>query len=165
MILPACLPPLGGENTGPNPTDRGKKGSKHHLIVDQQGIPLSTAISGANVHDSLLLQPLVKALPSVAGKVGRPKKRPAKLHGDKGYDFRIHHTWLTRQGIQPRIARRGIESGERLGRWRWVVERTFSWLHRFRRLKVRYERRTDIHQAFLSLACSAICLRFINRFC
>lgn len=60
-------------------------------------------------------------------------------------------------GIVPRIARRGNESRERLGRYRWVVERTRSWLSRFRRLKVRYERRADIHEAFLSLACALIC--------
>jgi transposase len=63
----------------------------------------------------------------------------------------------------PRIARRGIESRERLGRYRWVVERTLSWLNRFRRLKVRYERRADIHQGVLSLGCSLICWQALNR--
>ena len=128
-------------------------------------MPLVAQISGANVHDSRMLQSLITALPSVAGLSGRPRKRPAKLHGDKGYDYRCHRTWLHKRGIAVRIARRGVESHERLGKWRWVVERTFSWLHRFRRLRVRYERRGDIHQAFLSLACSLICLRFVERFC
>ena len=68
---------------------------------------------------------------------------------------------LRRRGIIPRIARRGIESRERLGRYRWVVERTLSWLNRFRRLKVRYERRADIHEAFLSLGCALVCWRVL----
>ena len=69
------------------------------------------------------------------------------------------------RGIGVRIARRGVEGHERLGRWRWVVERTLGWLHRFRRLRIRYERRADIHQDFLSLACTVICLRYVDRLC
>ena len=162
---PAFLPPLGGDHTGPNPTDRGKLGCKHHVIVDQRGLPLAAQLSAANVHDSRLLQPLVRALPEVSGLTGRPRKRPTKLHADKGYDYRCHRKWLRLKGIAPRIARRGIESKEHLGRWRWVVERTLGWLHRFRRLRIRYERRADIHQGFLSLACAVISLRFVERFC
>jgi IS5 family transposase len=85
-----------------------------------------------------------------------------KLHADKGYDYPRCRQALRRRGIIPRIARRGIESRERLGRHRWVVERTLSWLNRFRRLKVRYERRADIHQAFLALGCALICWRAVN---
>lgn len=112
-----------------------------------------------------MLQPLVQALPAVAGLSGRPRKRPDKLHADKGYDYPCHRRWLHGRGIGVRIARRGVESHERLGRWRWVVERTLGWLHRFRRLRIRYERRADIHQGFLSLACALICLRYVDRFC
>ena len=65
----------------------------------------------------------------------------------------------------PRIARRGIEDGKRLGRHRWVVERSFAWFARFRRLVVRYERRADIHLAFTTLAAAIICLKQIRRFC
>jgi IS5 family transposase len=86
-----------------------------------------------------------------------------KLHADKAYDFSLCRRALRARGVIPRIARRGIESRERLGRYRWVVERTLSWLNRFRRLKVRYERRADIHQAFLSLGCSLICWQTLNR--
>lgn len=156
---------MAGGHTGRNPTDRGKLGCKHHVIVDQRGLPLVAQLSAANVHDSRLLQPLVQSLPSVCGLTGRPRKRPGKLHADKGYDYRCHRQWLRRRGITPRIARRGVESKERLGRWRWVVERTLGWLHRFRRLRIRYERRADIHQGFLSLACAIVCLRFVERFC
>lgn len=135
------------------------------MIVDQRGAPLVATLSGANVHDSRMLQPLVQALPAVAGLSGRPRKRPDKLHADKGYDYPCHRRWLHGRGIGVRIARRGVESHERLGRWRWVVERTLGWLHRFRRLRIRYERRADIHQGFLSLACALICLRYVDRFC
>jgi IS5 family transposase len=86
-----------------------------------------------------------------------------KPHADKGYDYpRCRRACRTR-GIVPRIARRGVESRERLGRHRWVVERTLAWLNRYRRLTLRYERRADIHQAFLSLGCSLICWQALNR--
>lgn len=96
---------------------------------------------------------------------GRPRKRPEKLHADKAYDFPRCRKALRKRGITPRIARRGIESSERLGRYRWVVERTLSWINRCRRLKVRYERRADIHLAFLSLSCALVCWNFVQRFC
>ena len=157
--------PLGGADTGPNPTDRGKLGCKHHVLVDRRGLPLVARISGAQVHDSRLFIPLVSAIPSVAGLPGRFRKRPDKVHADRAYASRAHRAWLRQRGIACRIARYGVESRERLGKWRWVVERTFSWFHRFRRLRICYERRGDIHQAFLSLACALICWRFIKRFC
>ena len=159
------FPPLGGDQTGPNPMDWGKLGCKHHVIVDQRRLPLVATLSGANVHDSRLLQPLVRALPAVSGLTGRPRKRPTKLHADKGYDYRCHRKWLRQRGIAPRIAMRGIESKDHLGRWRWVVERTLGWPHRFGSLRIRYERRADIHQRFLSLACAIVSLRFVQQFC
>jgi IS5 family transposase len=96
---------------------------------------------------------------------GRPRKRPTKLHADKAYDSAEKRKALRQQGITPRIARRGIESSERLGRYRWVVERTQAWINRFRRLKVRYERRSDIHLAFLHLGCALICWHFMVNTC
>jgi transposase len=161
-----CTRPRGGAETGPNPTDRGKSGSKRHLVVDRKGIPLAVTQSGANVHDSMLLEATVDAIAPIRRPRGRPRKRPAKLDADKGYDFPRCRKALRARGIIPRIARRGIESSERLGRHRWVVERTLSWLNRFRRLTVRYERRADIHQAFLSLGCAMICWKFLqHRLC
>jgi len=157
--------PTGGEHTGRNPTDRGKLGSKHHLLVDERGLPLVAQISGAQVHDSRFFIPLIESIPAVKGLAGRARKRPGKLHADRAYASRAHRAWLRNRGIAARIARYGVESRERLGRWRWVVERTLGWLHRFRRLRIRYERRADIHQAFLSLACSLICWRYVERFC
>ena len=154
----------GGEQTGPNPTDRGKPGSKYHLVVDRNGIPLAVRLSAANVHDATQLLPLVDAIPPIIGprgRPGRPRKRPAKLHGDKGYDYPVLRRALRARRITPRIARRGIDSSERLGRYRWVVERTQAWLLGCRRLGVRYERRADLLQALLHLACALICLRFL----
>lgn len=81
------------------------------------------------------------------------------LSADKGYDHDECRALLRRRHIVPRIARRGVESSERLGRYRWGVERTLSWLNRFRRLKVRYERRADMHEAILHLGCALICWR------
>ena len=124
--------------------------------------------SAANVHDSKVLEEAVDAIAPIRrprGRPGRPRKRPKKLHADKAYDFGRCRKALRKRGITPRIARRGIESSERLGRYRWVVERTLSWLNRYRRLKVRYERRDDIHQAFLDLGCALICWRYVQRFC
>jgi len=105
---------------------------------------------------------MVDAVPAVIGprgQPGRPRKRPAKLHGDKGYDYPTCRQLLRRRGITPRIARRGVESTTRLGRHRWKVERSLAWLLANRRLTVRYERRADILTAFLHLACVLICAR------
>jgi transposase len=157
--------PWGGTKTGANPTDRGKSGTKRHVVVERQGIPLAITLSGANVHDSMLFEATLDAIEPIRRPRGRPRRRPDKLHADKGYDYSKCRQALQRRGIKVRIARRGIESSERLGRHRWVVERTLSWLNKFRRLRVRYERRDDIHQAFLDLGCALICWQFVKRFC
>lgn len=156
----------GGALIGPNPTDRGKPGTKRHLVTDARGTPLGVALSGANRHDSRMLAPTLDAIPPVrSGRRGRPRRRPDKLHADKAHDHRRCRRECRKRGIAPRIARRGIESSERLGRHRWVVERTLAWLARFRRLAVRYERRADIHLAFTTLGCALVCLNQVRRFC
>ncbi len=122
-------------------------------------------LSAANTHDSTQLLPLIDAIPSIIGprgKPGRPRKRPAKLHGDKAYDSSALRRALRTRGITPRLARRGIDSSERLGRYRWVVERTLSWLLGYRRLGVRYERRANLLQGLLHLACALMCLGFLD---
>ena len=137
-------------------------------MVDRNGVPLAVRLSAANTHDSTQLLPLIDAIPPIIGprgKPGRPRKRPAKLHGDKGYDSSDLRRALRARGITPRIARRGIESSERLGRYRWVVERTQAWLLGCRRLGVRYERRADLLRGLLLLACALICLRFLDPSC
>ena len=154
-----CAGEKGGAKTGPSPVDRGRLGSKHHLIVDQTGIPLAFSLTGGNRHDVTQMIPLLDRVPAVRGRVGRPRRRPDALVGDRGYDYRSHRRKLRQRGIRPLVARRDTEHGSGLGRFRWVVERTFAWLHQFRRLLVRYDRRADIHEAFLALGCCLICWR------
>jgi transposase len=151
-----------GEATGPNPTDRGKAGSKYHVLCDRHGLPLHVQLTGANTHDSTMLVPLLETNPGVrerAGRPGRPRRRPDKLHADKGYDYPRCRRYLHRRGIKVRIARRGIEDKSKLGRHRWVVERTVSWLLRFKRLGLRYDRTEATLRPLLLLAVSIINLR------
>jgi transposase len=103
--------------------------------------------------------PLVERVPPVRGKVGRPRRRPDRVTADRAYDHRPQRRELRRRGITPEIARRKTEHGSGLGRYRWVIERTFAWLHQFKRLLVRYDRRAEIHEAFLALGCCIVCYR------
>ena len=122
-------------------------------------------MTAANVHDSRLLGPMLDAIPPIkSGRRGRPRRRPDKLHADKGYDYQRCRRACRQRGITPRIARKGIESKEKLGRHRWVIERTFAWLVRYRRLTIRYERLAAMHHAFLHLGCALVCLNFLQRF-
>ncbi len=153
-----------GVQTGPNPTDRRKLGSKHHVITDGQGVPLAFKLTGANRHDVTQLIPLVDAIPPVRGKVGHPRQRPDVVLGDRAYDSGPHRRELENRGIDTLLAHRNVPHGSGLGVLRWVVERTLSWLNQFRRLRVRYERRPEIHEAFLSLGCACICFNVLSRF-
>jgi transposase len=129
---------------------------------DRGGIPLASLLSGANRHDSVVFEELLDAVPPIRQPNGRRRKRPATLHADKAYDIPRCRQALRRRHVRVRIARKGIDSSQRLGRHRWVVERTLAWLNRFRRLTVRYERRADIHQAFLTLGCALICFNALR---
>ncbi len=120
-------------------------------------------MTAANRPDDGLLAALVDAIEPVRRPRGRPRRRPAKLHADKGYDYPHCRATLRQRGITPRIARKDVESKTRLGRHRWVAERTLAWLNQFRRLRIRDERREDIHQAFLDLGCALICLKQLRR--
>lgn len=157
----------GGEETGPNPTDRGKPGSKRHLVVDRNGLPLTVFLTAANVHDSVVFEDVLESIDPIKRRgPGRPRTRPCKLHADKAYDCRRCRAYLRRRGILGRIARKGIESSTTLGRHRWVVERTIAWLNRCRRLTIRYERDADLHLAFLDLGCALIAFKFLQKgFC
>jgi transposase len=160
--LSECARKKGGDETGPNPTDKGKPGTKRHVVVDRGGIPLAVLLSGANRHDSMLFERLIDAIPPIRTARGGRRKRPEKLHADKAYDIPRCRQFLGQRGIKCRIARKGIERNDRLGRYRWIVERTLAWLSRYRRLTIRYERRADIHQGFLSLGCALICCNFLG---
>ena len=123
---------------------------------------MAIGLTGANRPDDTVFAALVDAVAPINRPRGRPRQRPAQVHADKGYDYPHCRQTLRQRGIQARIARKGVESTTRLGRYRWVVERTLAWLNRYRRLIIRYERREDIHQAFLDLGCALICLRALT---
>ncbi|WP_442819406.1 IS5 family transposase [Streptomyces sp. NBC_01236] len=153
---------LKGDLTGPNPVDRGKYGSKIHLITERTGLPLSVGISGANVHDSQALIPLVKGILPVRSRRGPRCRKPGKFHADKGYDYAHLRRWLGSRGIRHRIARKGVETSQCLGRHRWTIERTMAWLAGCRRLR-RYECKAEHFLAFASIACTLICYRRLAR--
>lgn len=122
---------------------------------------MATILTGANRHDVTQLLPLVEAIPPVRGKVGRPRHRPDRVQGDRAYDSEPHRKALRAKEIEPLLPRRSAEHGSGLGVYRWVVERTLSWLHQYRRLRIRWERLPEIHEAFLSIACALICQYFL----
>jgi transposase len=120
-------------------------------------------VTGANRHDVTQLLPLVDGIPPIRGKRGQPRRRPACVQGDRAYDSQAHRQALAARGICTLLARRNTPHGSGLGKTRWVVERTLAWLHRFRRLKIRYERLPSIHQAFLSIGCALVCWNFLKK--
>jgi transposase len=142
---------------GANPVDRGKPGSKLHLVTDGWGLPLAVAVTAANTNDSLVFAALLDDVPAVRTPSGRRRCRPAKVHADKGYDARQCRVYLRRRGITARIARRGVESSQRLGRHRWRVERALSWLSCYRRQQVRWDRGSQRWFAFVLVACALVC--------
>jgi transposase len=117
-----------GDLCGANPVDRAKGGSKLHLAVEGSGLPLSLLVTAANTNDSLVFEALLDDIPTVRTPAGGRRCRPDKCHADKAYDHRRCRSYLTRRGIKVRIARRGIEPSQRLGRHRWKAERSIAWL-------------------------------------
>ena len=148
--------------TGPSPVDRARSGSKHHLLTDASGVPLAVSLTGAHRNDVTQLLPLIDGVTPVRGRVGRPRKRSERLLADRGYDHDKYRRELWARGVKPVIARRETDHGSRLGSERWVVERSFAWLHNFRRLRTRYERLAELHLAFLELGCAVVCQRMLG---
>jgi transposase len=142
---------------GANPVDRGKPGSKLQLVCDGGGLPLTAVVAAANVNDTTMFQAVVDDVPPIRTPSGRRRTKPAKVHADKGYDSRANRACLRQRGIKARIARRGMESSARLGRHRWRVERSLSWLSCWRRLQVRLDRDAGRWFAFVLLACAVVC--------
>ncbi len=140
-------------------------GTKRHIVVERNGLPLAITLTGANRHDSMELIPVIDAIPPLRGKRGRPRKRPEKAHVDKAYDFPRCRKDLRKRSITPRIARHGVEDSSKLGKHRWVVERALAWFNRFRRLTIRYERHADLYRAFLLIVAVIICFNALRRFC
>jgi transposase len=151
----------GGDDTGPNPTDRSKLGTKHHVLTDAQGIPLATTVTGANAADVTQLLPLVDAIPDLSGDQGDKPTLPEELYTDRGYDSEPHREELRERGVEPKIPKRGTAHGSGLGIYRWVVERTESWLHNFRKLRLRTDPDGAIHKALVALGSALICMRFL----
>ena len=154
--------PLGEGKNRRYPTDRGKRGVKHSLLTEAQGVPVGLAVDGANRHDMKLVPATVDSLP-----VPRPAASPAQPQGiclDKGYDFAEVRRTLHEFGFTAHIRSRG-EEAKAIKREagfkarRWVVERTHSWLNRFRRILVRWDKSPDNYIAFLHFACALIALR------
>ncbi|WP_425306928.1 transposase [Caballeronia zhejiangensis] len=159
--------------TGPNPTDRARPGSTHHLTTGSQGIPLAVILTGANRNDVTQLQALVgypayqrQAWPTTIeapGRSGRQRLRPRQISTST---TRESVSLSYAAGIATEIARRGQPHGSGLCKTRWVVERTISWLHNFRRLRIRFERLAFIHEAFMKIACCIISINvgmFVGR--
>jgi transposase len=151
----------GGEKTGPNPTDRRKLGSKHHLLTDGHGIPLAARLTAANVNEVTVLLPLVDAVPAVGGKPGHPRQRPERLYADRAYSSKAKRQQLRRRSIKPFIPEQRAPHGSGLGKVRWVVERTVSWFHGFRKLRLRTDWLSEVHEALMALASALICFRFL----
>jgi transposase len=152
-----------GKKTGPNPTDRGKCGTKRSLLTDGGGVPLAVAVAGANAHDKTLVQATLRRF---AVRRPRPKPGERKQHfcGDKGYDSSDVRTLLYQRGYTLHIKSRGQEETERRSNpryraRRWVVERSHSWINRFRRLLIRWEKKAENYEAFLHFACAWITLQ------
>lgn len=151
----------GGEETGPNPTDRRKLGTKQHLLVDGNGVPLTILVTGANRHDVQQIIPLVVNMPAIGGKPGHPVEKPDVLQADRAYHDKSVDALLSWLGIEPKIAKRGTPHGSGLGKTRWPVERTIAWLKGFRRLRNRFDRRVEIYHAWNILAAAIICWRVL----
>jgi len=133
------------------------------VLTDATGLPLAVATSAANTHDSLALIPLVQAIPAIRSRRGPRRRRPGRLYAGLGLRLSALRAWLRRRRITPRIARRGIETSDRLGRHRWVIERSLAWLTGYRRLTIRYERSARLFTAFLTLAARSPATRSSRR--
>src|SRR3954453_15203742 len=147
----------GGELTGPNPTDRGKLGTKYHVVVSTDGIPLGAIPSAANVHDTRLFPHLLHLALAVCAGIG-------KLFGDAGYDSAENRGMCLRDGIQPQIRRIGEPHGSGLGAVRHVVEHDCAWLLANKRLDRRQDRLGRIILALLTTACIFIIANRLSQF-
>lgn len=157
--------PLGGEETGPNPTDRGKLGTRRHLLTDQCGTPLAAAIRGANRYDMKAAEPTLDNV--VITRPTPSEEQPQHLCIDKGYDYTETREAVEARGYVPHIKRRGEENApaegeKRYPARRWVVETTLSWLNRFRKLLIRWEKKVENYLGLVQFACCLIVYRRIT---
>jgi transposase len=148
LVLDTCSvrAKRGGDLTGPNPTDRGKRGTKYHVAVDGDGVPVACAVTAANVNDTLVLERLFLAAFAVMARI-------RAVFADKGYDAEHHRDLCRRFGAEPHIHKRGQPRGSGLGGRRWPVERSLAWLLENRRLALRYDQLGFVTQSLLQFAC------------
>lgn len=151
-----------GKKTGANPTDRGKQGAKRSLLTEGHGIPIGLAVEGANRHDMKLVRPTLESI--VVARPQATEDQPQGMCLDKGYDYDEVRRLLDEFGFTAHIRGRGeevreiaAEAGKRARRW--VVERSHSWMNRFRRILVRWEKKAENYLAFLHFACALIAFR------
>lgn len=150
----------GGDRTGPSPVNRRKSGTKYTLMTDRNGVPLAVRIDGANRSDQREILPIIEEeFPHVSGKPGRPKSGPNTVYADAGYDSEATRNTLRCLGIQPFIRKRATAHVSRLGRVRWVVERSIAWLKGLRRLRMRYDRTEPVIHGWAALAMSILAFR------
>lgn len=152
----------GGDRSGPSPVDRRKLGTKYTVLVDAGGVPLALQAAGANISDHCQILSTVILFPRLSGTRGRPRQHPRLLLADAGYDSDGTRAFLRLLGIKPQIRRRQTPHGSHLGRVRWVVERTISWIKALRRLRIRYDRHPTLIDAWHHLALAAICFRILQ---
>jgi transposase len=157
---------LGGvEDSGKNPTDRGRPGVKQHILVDANGVPLAGDVTPANVPEIKELLPLVDSCGPL-NEAGEPRRLPEKAYGDRAFDSEPHREALRERDVEPELAKRNSEHGSGLGVYRWVVERTIAWLHGFRKMRLVTEKTAEMKFAFFNLAQALICFRFLEQsFC
>ena len=152
----------GGESSGPSPVDRRKKGTKYTLLVNRDGVPLVIRSAPANRSDHQEILPTVVEYPTIGGKPGRPRTHPEKLYADAGYDSEATRSILRWLGIEPHIRYRDGEHGSHLGRVRWVVERTISWIKGLRRLRIRYDRLDTLIDGWTTIAAAVVCFHILK---
>jgi transposase len=159
--------PLGDEATGPNPTDRAKSGVKRSLLTEGHGIPLGLVVEGANRPNMKLVRPTIESI--VVAPPQPSEAQPQGMCMDKGYDFQEVRDILAEFGFTAHIRARGEEAkqlAQEAGRRarRWVVECTHSWMNRFRRILIRWEKKPENYLAFPHFACALIAFRAAGLF-
>lgn len=153
--------------TGPNPTDRGKRGTKRSLLTEGNGIPLSVAIDGANRHDMKMAEATLEGI--ITERPKPTEDAPQNMCLDKGYDYPAVRELVEKWGFAAHIKARGEEKREKISipgyrARRWVVERTHSWMNRFRRLLIRWEKKVENYYAMICFACGWISFRAAGLF-
>lgn len=156
-----------GGKSGPNPTDRAKSGVKRSVLTEGHGVPIGLALAGANRHDMKMVRETIESIVVERPKPTKKKKQNVCL--DKGYDYDEVRDILKEFGFTAHIRSRGEEAKEikrEAGKRarRWVVERTHSWLNRFRRILIRWDRKPEAYIAFLHFACALIAFRAAGLF-